>query len=65
MEKHKSVKLYLDNDDAGRKYTSGGLKRSEKFLDESRLYQGYKDLNEWIINFRKAEKQKQFLHQRI
>jgi hypothetical protein len=49
MEKHTNIKLYLDNDNAGKKYTLVALKRSPKFQDESKLYKGYKDLNEWVI----------------
>jgi DNA primase len=59
LEKHTGVKLYLDNDNAGRKYTETALKRSLKFQDKSRLYKGYKDLNEWITNIGKANSQSQ------
>ncbi len=61
MEKHETIHLYLDNDEAGRKCTSLALKRSPAFKDESKLYQGYKDLNEWMINSRKKRKQKHSL----
>ena len=58
MEKHQSIRLYLDNDDAGRKFTKMGLKRSPNFKNESKLYEGYKDLNDWRMNFEKLEKEK-------
>ena len=58
MEKHQSIHLYLDHDEAGRKYTKLALKRSLNFKDESKLYKGYKDLNDWMMNFGKLEKQK-------
>lgn len=58
MEKHQNVHLYLDHDDAGRKCTSLALRRSLRFSDESKLYNGYKDLNEWMMNFGKLLKQK-------
>ncbi len=61
MEKHQSIHLYLDHDEAGRKYNSLALKRSEKFHDESKLYRGYKDLNEWVMNFGKSIRQKHSL----
>jgi hypothetical protein len=61
MEKHQSIHLYLDHDEAGRKCNSLALKRSEKFHDESKLYKGYKDLNEWIMNFGKSIRQKHSL----
>ncbi len=47
MEKHESIHLYLDNDEAGRKCTSLAQKRSLLFKDESKLYEACKDLNEW------------------
>ncbi len=62
MEKHESIHLYLDNDDAGRKCTNLAQKRSEKFQDESKLYKGYKDLNEWNMNFGKLEKKKTIVY---
>jgi len=58
MEKHQSSHLYLDQDEAGRKYTKLALKRSAHFKDESKLYKGYKDLNDWLINFGKLNMQK-------
>ena len=63
MEKHQSVHLYLDHDDAGRKCTSLALKRSLRFKDESKLYKGYKDLNDWMMNFGKLEKEKNSVNQ--
>ena len=56
IEKHDKIYLYLDHDEAGRKCTLLAQKRSEKFHDESKLYKGYKDLNEWLINFGKVQK---------
>ncbi len=61
MEKYERIHLYLDQDEAGRKYNSIALKRSAKFRDESKLYKGYKDLNEWAINFGKSRRQKHSL----
>jgi hypothetical protein len=58
MEKHQSIHLYLDQDEAGRKNTKLALKRSPNFKDESKLYKGYKDLNDWLINFGKLKMQK-------
>ncbi len=57
MEKHQSIHLYLDHDNAGRKCTNLALKRSPNFKDESKLYRGYKDLNEWMMNIGKLQKQ--------
>ncbi len=59
MEKHDKIHLYLDRDEAGRKYTKLALERSQKVIDESSLYKGYKDLNDWVMNIGKMEKLKQ------
>jgi len=57
MEKNESIHLYLDHDEASRKCNSVALKRSVKYIDESKLYKGHKDLNDWIMNFGKSKKQ--------
>ena len=59
MEKHDKVHLYLDSDEAGRNYTKLALERSQKVSDESMLYKGYKDLNDWTMNIGKVERLKQ------
>ena len=56
MEKHEQVHLYLDHDEAGRKCVELALKRSPSYKDESNLYHGYKDLNEWVMHFGKLHK---------
>lgn len=58
MEKHKSIHLYLDRDEAGRKHTRMALKRSPVFKDESKFYKQRKDLNDWLINVGPLKKQK-------
>ena len=60
MEKHEHIHLYLDHDEAGKKYLDIALKRSPKYKDESSLFDGYKDLNDWAMNFGKHQ-QKQSL----
>ena len=56
MENHESIRLYFDRDETGLKYTSRALSLGTKYRDESRLYQNYKDLNDWFMNFRKTTK---------
>ncbi len=56
MEKHKEVHLYLDHDKAGKKWLELALNRSKKYVDESKLYAGYKDLSEWHISSGKVQK---------
>lgn len=58
MARFSVVHLYLDQDRAGRKVTTEALGKADRFRDESRLYNGYKDLNEWMINFGKLEREK-------
>ena len=55
MEKHEHIDLYLDHDEAGKKCLDIALKRSSRYTDESNLYAGYKDLNDWVMNFGKIE----------
>ncbi|HVI49228.1 MAG TPA: toprim domain-containing protein [Chitinophaga sp.] len=49
MEQHSSITLYLDRDPAGLRNTEKALKDSPLYKDGSDLYQGYKDLNEWLV----------------
>jgi DNA primase len=58
MQEHSSVHLYLDNDKTGNKCTLQALSlNAEKFKDERQLYQKYNDLNDWLINIGKSQKQ--------
>ncbi|MEO5777409.1 MAG: toprim domain-containing protein [Flavobacterium sp.] len=50
MEKHERIHLYLDNDKAGKECLQQAMQRTNKVIDESSLYQGYKDLNEWSVS---------------
>lgn len=56
MEKHEKIHLYLDNDTAGKKCVGQLMERSKKIIDESALYKGYKDLNEWSACFGKEHR---------
>jgi len=50
MEKHVRVNLYLDRDSAGANLTFYARSLSKCYHDESVLYEGYKDLNDWMVN---------------
>lgn len=50
MEKHERIHLFLDNDIAGQKCTKELQQRTDKVIDERRLYKGFKDLNEWLVD---------------
>lgn len=64
MENHESIRLYFDRDETGQNYTSRALSLSTKYRDESSLYQNYKDLNDWAMNFGKTEKRHLCLKQK-
>ena len=56
MEKHQSIRLYLDRDTAGQKCCRRALSMSNKYIDESKLYKNHKDLNDWMVNSGKLQK---------
>jgi DNA primase len=56
MERHKRVHLFLDQDKTGKKFTETAMSWSQKYVDESHLYKGYKDLNEWMQQIGKSMK---------
>lgn len=56
MEKHQSIRLYLDRDNTGQNCSRYALSLNNKYKDESSLYQSHKDLNDWVVNFGKSQK---------
>lgn len=48
MEKHESIRLYLDRDITGQNFSRYALSLSGKYRDESSLYKHYKDFNDWV-----------------
>ena len=59
MERHDAISLYLDRDATGQNFSRYALSLSERYKDESSLYQNHKDLNDWVVNFGKPQKQHQ------
>ncbi len=51
MEKHGSIRLYLDRDTTGQNCSRYALSLSSKYHDESSLYSKHKDFNDWIMHF--------------
>ena len=49
MEKYLSIHLFLDHDKMGQKCTQQALKWSDKYKDQSKYYQRFKDLNEVLV----------------
>lgn len=56
MEQHETIRLYLDRDATGQNYSRFALSLSERYKDESSLYEHHKDFNEWVMNFGKSQK---------
>lgn len=55
MKGYLQIDLYLDNDPNGRRTTQKLMCHSINCLDRSMLYEGFKDVNEWLIfNARKG-----------
>ena len=50
LEKYEQINLYLDRDAAGFKCSLTARRISEKYKDGSPLYEGFKDLNDWLIS---------------
>ena len=57
MEEHQAIHLYLDQDEAGRKNTLRALEWDKKYIDQSHLYQKYKDLNDFLMDQKHELKQ--------
>ena len=50
LDGHDHINLYLDRDEAGRRCLAAAMDINEKYNDASILYEGFKDLNEWLVN---------------
>lgn len=50
LDRYEQINLYLDRDSAGFKCSSAAREISEKYKDASPLYEGFKDLNDWLIS---------------
>ncbi len=56
MEQHDTIRLFLDRDTTGQNCSKYALSLNKKYKDESSLYQHHDDLNDWLLNFGKAQK---------
>lgn len=56
MEQHEIIRLYLDRDTTGQNYSHYALSLSNKYKDESKLYEHHKDFNDWMMNIGKSQK---------
>lgn len=55
MLEYDLIRLFLDNDAAGRKCTLFAQSLDERFKDEGALYKNYEDLNDFLTGNRKAK----------
>lgn len=53
MESHLFIHLLLPMNALGKSYTRYALSISPRYEDHSKLYQGYKSLNDWLVEFGK------------
>lgn len=56
LEQYPSIRLYLDRDTAGQHCTTHALSLGNKYTDESGLYQHYKDVNDWLVSKKLAQR---------
>ncbi|MCE7043830.1 toprim domain-containing protein [Dyadobacter sp. CY312] len=59
LDDYKVAHLYLDNNIAGQKCVQSALSKSNRFKDESSLYAGFDDLNDFLLTRQKAPVKKQ------
>ena len=59
LEQYPSIHLYLDRDKKGIQVTTDALLLSDKYRDESIVYEQYKDLNEYLMKRQQEIKQSQ------
>ncbi|WP_448635422.1 toprim domain-containing protein [Pedobacter panaciterrae] len=50
IEQYTCIRLFLDNDNAGRKITQELLASGKPYIDESNLYRQQKDLNDYVCH---------------
>jgi DNA primase len=56
MEQYNAIRLWLDRDNTGRKYTQYALSLDRRYRDESKRYIRFEDLNDWLKNADKTPK---------
>ena len=59
LEQHEHIGLYLDRDTAGQNCSRKALALSGKYKDESNAYDGFKDVNDWLVNAGKGQRKRQ------
>lgn len=57
LEQHESINLYFDRGTGGQNCSRYALSLSDKYIDQSHLYAGYDDVNEWLVKMNKPQRQ--------
>ena len=52
LRQHKAVYLFLDRDEAGKRLSDKLLRSEGKSIDASAFYQGHKDVNEYLVDWK-------------
>ncbi|MCG2462392.1 toprim domain-containing protein [Flavobacteriaceae bacterium F89] len=50
LDGYARIELYLDNDDSGKRTAKTLMENNKDCIDRSGLYNGFKDINEWIVS---------------
>lgn len=56
LDRYSSVHLFLDRDTSGQNCSRKAIRMNTRYRDESLMYRGYKDLNEWLVSMGKEDK---------
>jgi len=57
MEQYHTIRLYMDRDKTGQNCSQQAMASSKQYSDESVLYEGYNDFNQWMQEIGKSQKQ--------
>jgi hypothetical protein len=64
MEQFSRVNLFLDRDETGQRFTQLALSSSSRYVDQSALYEGHKDLSEWLESKKRIKIKKRSFRQK-
>lgn len=56
LGQYSSIHLFLDRDTSGQNCSRKATRMNKRYRDESLMYKGYKDLNEWLVCMGKDDK---------
>ncbi len=59
LKRHDTIYTFLDNDEAGRKCLNEICKLGKTISDQSKIYNGYKDLNDYLCGKKQVQQKQQ------